>query len=265
MATETSSEDKRFIGRSPAYPFIPLDKALVRAGELRKAIGKADTRAMSAVHHWGYGPKSSGGIQTVAALKHFGLLVDEGNNEDRRVRLTEMALRILLDDRPNSQERQALIQKSALMPKVHQELWERWGRELPVDAELRHYLIWDRLFNENGARDLIAEYKATLEFAGLFGSDTMSPAEADKLSSATEREMNPMEQIVRDALALGPRFAGGEASPQQSTPVAEGTSSLVLYNDRIRITADVDLDGAKDLMRKLQKRIDLLEEELGPH
>jgi hypothetical protein len=53
---------------------------------------------------------------------------------------------------------------------MHQELWERWGRDLPVDAELRHYLLLDRNFNENGAEDLIKEYKATISYAGLLAS-----------------------------------------------------------------------------------------------
>src|SRR5690606_17547047 len=124
--TETP-ERRASTGRSPAYPFIALDKAVARADALRRAVGKNDTRVVSAVHHWGYGPKSSGGIQTVAALKHFGLLEDSGSGQDRRVKLTDLANRILLDQRPNSIERQELIKRAALNPKMHQELWERWG------------------------------------------------------------------------------------------------------------------------------------------
>jgi hypothetical protein len=65
-----------------------------------------------------------------------------------------------------------------------------------------------------------------------------------------------MEPTLKDVLG------DSAASPTLGQVlVPEGTSSLVLYNDRIRISADVDLAGAKELMRKLQKHIDLLEEE----
>ncbi|AZO66034.1 MULTISPECIES: hypothetical protein [unclassified Mesorhizobium] len=266
MATVTE-ETKRSAGRSAGYPFIPLGKAVERAGELRKAVGKSDTRMLSAMHHWGYGPKSSGGIQTVAALKHFGLLEDSGSGEDRRVKLTERALRILLDERPNSADRADLIKRCAITPKMHQEMWQRWDRELPVDEEIRHYLIFDRDFNENGARDLIAEYKATLGYAGLLDSDSLPPQDADIIEPHEPKEEASMEKKFTEMRRQPAHrfFGGGEGVSVAPAVVAEGTSSLVLYNDRIRITADVDLEGAKELMRKLQKRIDLLEEEKGPN
>jgi hypothetical protein len=257
-----TEEAKRSSGRSAGYPFIPLGKALERAGELRKAVGKSDTRMLSAVHHWGYGPKSSGGIQTIAALKHFGLLEDSGSGEDRRVKLTDRALRILLDERPNSADRIDLIKRCAITPKMHSELWQRWGRELPVDEEIRHYLLFDRDFNENGARDLIAVYKATLDYAGLLVPDSISSDETDISLDPVAKEEEQMQQ---------PHATNKPAIPTlPPLPLSgDGTSvsALVLYNDRIRISADVDVEGAKELIRKLQKRIDLLEEEQGngPH
>ena len=36
---------------------------------------------------------------------------------------------------------------------------------------------------------------------------------------------------------------------------------LMVYDDRIRVSADVDLAGARRLLKRLQRRIELLEEE----
>lgn len=193
MAEKEQDEEKRASGRSPAYPFIPLNKALRRADELRKAIGKNETRVASAMNHWGYASKSSGGIQTVAALKHFGLISDSGALAERRVKLTDMALRILLDQRGDNPEKQGWIQKAAITPKLHKELWDKWGADLPVDAEIRHYLVLDRNFSEKGAEDLINEYKATLAFAKMRDSGSMSDIEEDIRESIaeTQKPMNP--------------------------------------------------------------------------
>jgi hypothetical protein len=37
--------------------------------------------------------------------------------------------------------------------------------------------------------------------------------------------------------------------------------NMTVYDDRIRVSADVDVSGAKLLIKRLQRRIDLLEEE----
>ncbi|MDA9435190.1 hypothetical protein [Bradyrhizobium sp. CCBAU 51627] len=253
-------------GRSPAYPFIPLDKALARAEALRKAIGsKADTRVISAMGHWGYGEKSSGGIQTAAALKHFGLIDDSGSGKERRIKLSELALRILLDQRPDSQERKQLVQRAALLPKMHQELWERWGRDLPVDAELRHYLLLDRGFNENGAEDLIKEYKATISYAGLLDSDSVPPNQEDisAMDAAPEPKRPPL--MGKDFVEMfTPRqpppammFAGGG----DAVPISDNQIKVTMDGDRLQVVANVDAKGARKLLKAIQANLALLSDD----
>ncbi len=57
---------------SPRYPFITLTKALERAGQLRDAAGTNFALASDVRTAWGYGAKSSGGDQTLAALTIAG-------------------------------------------------------------------------------------------------------------------------------------------------------------------------------------------------
>src|SRR6266849_5617157 len=111
--------------RSPAYPFINLETALKRAKEFHDQEIRNAASVKVAVKHWGYEEKSSGGLQTIAALISFGLLKDDGIGDKRKLQLTQNALRILLDQRPDSIERAQLIKQAALAPKIHHELWKK--------------------------------------------------------------------------------------------------------------------------------------------
>src|SRR5687767_3097199 len=85
--------------RSPNFPFISLEAALRRCREFFDAEKRGAAPVSVAAKHWNYSPNSSGGIQTLAALNAYGLLVDEGRGNDRRVKLSDTALRLLLDTR----------------------------------------------------------------------------------------------------------------------------------------------------------------------
>lgn len=171
MATETPqtiTPKKAKQGRSPAYPFIPVEKALAQAKALHDAEGKYAAPMSSAFKAWGYGEKSSGGRQTLAALRYFGLIDSEGEGETRKVKVSETALRILLDQREDQTERLALIRQVALQPAIHRLLFEKYGDGLPSDATVRHFLVFDQKFNPQAANEIIAEFKATAAFAGLY-------------------------------------------------------------------------------------------------
>src|SRR6266478_6774650 len=119
------SPDKKKRTRSPAYPFVNLETAIVRAQEFFNKEQRNAANWNVAVKHWGFVEGSSNGASTIAALTSFGLLQDEGIGEKRKVRLTQDALRIILDKRPDSKERADLIKQAALAPKIHQQLWEK--------------------------------------------------------------------------------------------------------------------------------------------
>jgi hypothetical protein len=167
--------------RSPSFPFIGLREALDRARAFYEAEQRNAARPETAAAHWGYSAKSSGGKQTIATLRAFGLL--EG---DVLVKLSGRALRILLDEREGSEERLRLVQQAALMPPVHARLWERYGAELPSSQTLRLSLILDEGFNENSVDDFLTEYRETLEYARLL----TGPAREEK-EVRTERPAAP--------------------------------------------------------------------------
>ncbi|HSK79494.1 MAG TPA: hypothetical protein VLQ45_23775 [Thermoanaerobaculia bacterium] len=154
--------------RSPSYPALSLPEALDRARTLYEKEHRAEVRPEMAVSYWGFVPSSSGGRRIRTALEAFGLL--EGED---RIRITDRAVRLLLDE--SGPERERLLGETALLPPLYARLWERYGPNPPAPRELRLKLILDDGFNENSVDGFIRSYLETLEFAGLRG-DRLEPA-----------------------------------------------------------------------------------------
>ena len=137
--------------RSPNFPFISLAAALDRAAQFYEQEKRGSAPFPVAAEHWHYSPSSSGAMQTGAALKSYGLMVDEGGGANRKLKLTELALRILLDQRPDSVEREQYKRQAAITPPVAAEIYEKWPDGLPSEATLNHYLVLELGFNQSTA------------------------------------------------------------------------------------------------------------------
>jgi hypothetical protein len=156
---ETGNDKKKV--RSPSFPAIDLKEAVERARTLYQAERRNAARPEIVVAHWGYSPKSSGGLQAIAALRAYGLVEGEGT-----ARLTDRAVHLALDD-PGAPQWTAMAREAALAPPVHARLWERYAADLPSDKNLRSFLVLELGFNE-GAVDLcLRNYRETLSFAKL--------------------------------------------------------------------------------------------------
>ena len=171
-----SLKEKSHQGRGPGYPFIPIEKAIARAFEMKQREGFYPVPREAAYKAWDFGAKSSGARQTIAALKHYGLLEYVGSGDAAKVKLTDLARRIILDVRPDSEERAALIQQAAFMPAIHADLARRYPDGLPSDTTIQVYLTLEKGFTEPGAKDLIAQYRSTLAFIKGSKPDTLPPA-----------------------------------------------------------------------------------------
>jgi hypothetical protein len=232
IAASAAAPKKPRQGRSPAFPFISLGKAIEKAEALRVAEGgrpKHFSPRAAIAKAWDMGEKTGPTKQTIAALGYFGLFEFQGASEDRGARLTETALHILLDKQPVSPERDALIQKVALIPAIHRELWTKWKAELPSDPTLETFLVRDKGFSEDGAKDLIEEYKATLAFAKLTGPSTI-PVDKPVDEHPTIAEVGDLVQIeVNGALAF--------EKPKRVRAVQEHESKLWVFVDDIEAGA----------------------------
>jgi len=190
-----STANRRPRKRSPSYPSVDLERALTRTMQLWDKEKQYPTPIDSIVKLWGYANLNGPAGLTIAALKKYGLLSDEGVKADRRVQVTDLALDIL--NHPNSDTRRARIKVAALKPDAHQELWEKYGTQLPSDKNIIWELTREGGFSDTGAKELVRVYRQTVEFAGLF-HETSAPSESESNAGPDQidTETNWSEEVV---------------------------------------------------------------------
>jgi len=105
-------------------------------------------------------------MRAIAAMKQFGLLAESGSKDDRQVKITDLAMEILLPEEVGSEAYRNALRQAALNPKIHSALWGEYD-VLPSDAALESHLVRKRDFNKNFVHRFIAQFRATIEFSGL--------------------------------------------------------------------------------------------------
>jgi hypothetical protein len=132
----------------------------------------------------------------VASLKRYGLLEEQGSKEKRTLKLSQLALDILKNASTDLKEYYRLLGQAAMHPKAHSELWARYGAELPSDATLQNYLVFDRRLGEAAAKQFIRVYKDTISFARITGDDTVKE-QADTEESMTSEKSDAKATLAR--------------------------------------------------------------------
>lgn len=230
---------------SGRFPFISLDKALSRAQAIFEGDKSGKPMAIpTAFELWNYSPKSSGGFQTIAAMKAYGLLEDEGNNADRRVKLTAGARRYFLDER--DELRQAMLAGFALQPNLFNALWfkDKWREGIPADPVARSHLKIERGLNDQSARAALGIFKENIHFSGLLAG---LPCEDEIESSPIPRDDAAGAEMRKDPPAMQPTH--------EMTRPAPPPAKQILF-DMETLTVSGTFDNADDLqefMDKLQK------------
>ena len=169
-----NGDERKTKDRSPNFPFINLSSAVERARAIYNEERKGAAPIQRISIHWKYSPNSSGLIQTMAALRSYGLLSDEGSGAERRFRLTELALRIILDSRSDSPERREHLRKATLNPIVSKEVHTNWPDGLPSDETLNHYLVLEKSFSPQNAIRAVKILKENQQFSELTGNQNLS-------------------------------------------------------------------------------------------
>lgn len=211
MTDETTSEERSKKERSPAYPFISLRKAVERAEALYERHRREPARLSAIAPTWNYGLKSSGLQQTVGALKQFGLIEDSGSGDDRKVQVSELARKILVDQRPGAKEE--ALREAALKPRLIAE-YARWFRDRPSDSHCISELIFDRGFNEAAAIAFLRSFDETVEYAHLGNGDSLS-------LSQTEDEQVVTSPQSRPAVDRASEFQSKWFSPRADLPLGQ--------------------------------------------
>lgn len=245
--------DKPKRERSPQFPFIPLEKAVARAREFSDGgFTRHPARVANAAGAWGFKAKSSGGLQTVAALKGYGLLDEIGSGDERRVQLTDLARRIITAKQESI--RNKAIAEAALKPKAIAERWSEWGADRPPDAECLDTLTLEKGFTEDSAKRFLKVYDDTIRLAKLSASDKMSESESD--NGGDEGGETPLYQSpkVPPAPKMGVDLMAGEriVFTEENAP-----------NQYVKLVAsgEVDeflLDALKNYTERQRKRLERL-------
>lgn len=221
--------------RSPEHPAIDLVEAISRAEALYEAEGFHWINAEVATGHLGYAPKSSAGQRILAALKHYGLLEDSGTGKDRKIKLSDLARRIIRDKREGSAERVKAIREAALSPSIYAKLWETWGAEgrLPSPSTMEYQLEHDWGFNPNAIDGFLRSFLSTIEFAGLLLSSSpesndeiSAPSRGTLASSADPITANPSSSGEYLELPI-PLVSGHRAVLRIPTPLTEEDFELL--------------------------------------
>lgn len=235
------------------FPFINLEKALLRAEEMFKADPQGRPMAVSTVFEvWDYTIKSSGGHQTIGALKLYGLLDDTGVGNERRLFLTDAAKRYFKDER--DEERQKLLKVFALSPPLIARLWSHWGASPPADNIARSYLKVDIGLNEQSARALLGIYKDNIVFAGLKGSDKAPEAPAEQPEDDKMADADTLVKPAADQQDSGKQQQTGQQldAGKVKPPPAGSAPKVSLDGDHLTIAASIPMSELPALLKKIK-------------
>lgn len=155
--------------RSPNYPSIGLSRAIEMAQTLWDKEKRTAVPYEVAAKALGYGAVSGPARTTLAALKKYGLLVEDKSG---MVKLSELAIRILHSADP--EEKTRAVRDAALYPPLFREL--RQTHLEGSDTALRSHLITRLNFSEIGAKQFIESFRDTMAVSKL-GEPGYSPAE----------------------------------------------------------------------------------------
>lgn len=254
------SGNKRLRHRSPNYPFLDLKAAIDCTAVLYRADGKHPMTVELAHHRWKYRAFSSGGEQTVAALRAYGLINVDGQGKKRKVRVSDSAERIIRKA-PNHEE---LLREAALKPAIHHELWARYSQSgLPSNENIRTYLEWDReegTFNKEVIDGVIKRFRDTLELAKLPNENIVENGHETKEVNENDDNDSPkppprLEQQDRRA-----RLRGGEVILNQSREevfvVPEGGEIILQYPAKLTTATFEDFkDWLNIAIRKIGRTV----------
>jgi len=166
-------KEKKSKVRSPNFPAFSLERSLECAVKLYERFAKNSVAFEVATKALGYSAKSSVGKQVMATLSYYGLIESQGIGEARKIKVSDLAFKIIFDKRQNSSDRGRAIREAALRPRLFKEIAEKNRDKLPDDAALEYELINEHSFNTGTVKDFISVFKKTMDFAKVYESDIM--------------------------------------------------------------------------------------------
>jgi hypothetical protein len=217
--------------RSPNYPACSLDDAVTMLQNFWRKEQRTAVPADVAAKAIGYKSLSGPARTKLAALKKYGLLLDEKQG----MKVSPLALRIL--NPPDDYDKMLALREAALKPELFKELSQTHMRA--SDDAIRAHLINTLGFSDTGAGTLIKSFRDTMRFAKL------PDLEYDATSEQMKQEATPDTHSAKTG---------------QAPSVHVFTWSLSMPRN---VRAELRLFGSelkKEDVTKLKKQIESIEE-----
>lgn len=241
--------------RSPAFPYIGLAKALQRIEILFGKVKRHEARVADIAADWKLSPKSSSTDRTVAALESFGLIDSLGSGDAKKIKISDVGLRILDDGRPGVREK--LLAEAAMRPRIISEYAERWKGGRPDETHALSQLKFEGGFTDEGAKMFLRVFDETIRFT--LGSQSDSAFESDRDEIHEDGEDAADNQEKERSTVDRERSKRREAKPGMKEDVFslhEG-DVILQWPETLSAESYQDLeDWTKLLLRKIKRAIE---------
>ena len=213
--------------RSPSYPNIGLPEALAM---MRRIYDVAFTNPIpeeEMARQLGYESASSWLGLRLSAMSKFGLLenIPASPTRGKCCMITALGEAVLRNS-PESPEYLSALRQAALRPTIYDDLWNRFGPDLPINSEMAAYLVDERKFNPKAVASLLTNFRATAECADLKSMPRPKREVDGETVDAYSRVHAQAQAMLRKAtgqthFVLGQPFAGGGPTADEVRRVLE--------------------------------------------
>jgi hypothetical protein len=234
--------------RSPNFPVLSLEKSIELSRVLYEKYGLSAVAYEVAVKGLNYSPKSSSGLQLVGALSAFCLIEVTGSGAEKRIKLSDIAYRIIEDKRIISPERDEAIKEAALSPTIFRKIKEDFPDRLPPTDSLSHELKFKYSFNPNTVLAFISVFSKTMEFAkvyqsGIIGEETTVEEESPMIAGSDKVSIKDVA-FLKSSVPLVP----AKEREIANYPAGRGVTLRIIASGEGIIT----VDSINKLIQKLE-------------
>lgn len=226
--------------RSPSFPGATLESCIERTKIIYDAAARFPLPILDVIKKIGFANPNSGNAQVVySALKKYGLVDDTGTGNNRLVKVTDLAVYVLVVN-PNQDDS---IQRAALMPTMMSDWWKKYGTTLPPMETLNYEYVAKGKFTVAGLNEFVRIYKSNIEFAKLSPSTTINTSESIPVenNSSVDRSSGGIDGVDR---------TGND--PQRRSHIRKETMS---YAIPVALGEDIIIDGAFPLTEEKWARL----------
>jgi hypothetical protein len=249
--TESNTKTK---DRSPNFPACTWVEAIDYAKMIWDHEKRHPLSLELAAKHMGYKGLSGASLPAIAALKQYGLLVQEGKD----VRISDDANKILLYP-VGSPETVDIVNKSAMRPPLFSKVLAKFPDGLPSDANLRARLQHEWKFASDKAAErfikVLREAVSVVGDVALANERINVDIEANDIGEATMSDA--IEAAIKTPQpAITAQGAGTSQRPTQGTQ-----SRPWDLGDGAMMTAVIPVKLTKKNIARMKKYVEALEVE----